>query len=462
MRRFCVLLPLLFAACGSMTIPNVPTTHIVMFNGAGTLVDPSHNRDDGSHSYFHQYPPVTDVPAYHKALIDDALANAPVGGDGKRQILIFVHGGLNFQVSSVQNATALNKAMQNAGTYPIFVNWQSSFFSTYWDHIAHIRQGQFWTGVGGVPLAPLWVFSDLVRAVGHAPLDYAYEIKSIRDGIKSDPFYTDIDEQSKIDGTPAIRKGEDLRTPARRRIGLATEVVTLPLKFITAPLVDGFGTGAWDAMQHRTGAMFQSDAEFNVAKPLLHDSSGGLSVFLRELERRIKVDGRPFSITLVGHSMGAIVVNNIVAQHPDLPIGRIVYLAAACSLDDYRQIIVPYLEKHEQTTMHHVFLERHAESREWNAYDLVPRGTLLVWIDNLLSKPESLLKRRAGRFTNLARDIHSTPESIAKRVTVLTFDGAPQLVGTQPQSHGSAGNVKFWRRDCVEPRQPYPKDCMIR
>jgi hypothetical protein len=463
LRRCAFILPLLFSACAT-TIPNVPTTHIAMFDGSGTLVDPTHNTPDGGHSYVHPYPLLDAAQAadYRRKLLDSAMANAPVV-DGKKQLLLYVHGGMKFQVSSVRNATALNTFMtqHNAPVYPIFINWQSSFFSTYWDHVAHIRQGQYWTGAGSVMLAPLWFFGDLVRAVGHAPIDYFYEMKSIYDGIKPVPFYDAIRVASESGEKPVIRHGRDTRTPARKVIGFATETVTLPLKFGTGPLVDGIGTGAWDAMQHRTTTLFENDQEFTEPLPLVRPSEGGLSIFLRELEDRIRADGHEWSITLVGHSMGAIVVNQIVARHPNLPIARIVYLAAACSLESYRTTVVPYVLQHPKVTMRHVILERHAEAREWNAYDIVPRGTLLVWIDNLLSKPESVLQRRAGRYTNLMRDIHSTPPSIIDRVTVLTFDGGPDLADVQPQSHGDAGSVQFWRDDCVIPRVDYPSDCMI-
>jgi pimeloyl-ACP methyl ester carboxylesterase len=466
MLRRLAFVPLLFTSCTYLIprpIENVPVTHIAMFDGAGALVDPSHNVEPDKHWLFRHYPPQKHAASARKAILDDMIANAPVV-NGKRQLLLYIHGGMKFQVASVVNAKELNETMVRlkAPVYPIFINWQSSFFSTYWDHIAHIRQGQYWTGKATIALAPLWVISDVVRAVGHVPLDVFYEVKSIYDGVKLAPFYDKIKEESLEGDKPLMHHGEDMRSTSRKAVGFAVETVTLPLKFVTAPLVDGFGSGAWDAMQHRTTALFQSDEEFDKPLPLVRDAEGGLSLFLRELEERIRKDGHPWSITLVGHSMGAIVVNQIVLRHPNLPIDRIVYLSAACSMEDYRTTVVPYLEQHPHVTMHHLILERHAEAREWNAYDIVPRGTLLIWIDNLLSKPASVLERRTGRYTNLMRDIHSTPPSIIDRVTVLTFDGGPQLVKTQPQSHTDASMVQFWREECLvrQPLAAYPNDCM--
>ena len=76
---------------------------------------------------------------------------------------------------------------------------------------------------------------------------------------------------------------------------------------------------------------------------MLRESSGGLAVFMRELDAFMRVHGgyQTWSITLVGHSMGAIIVNRMIREHPNLPIDRVVYLAAACSLADYDASITP-------------------------------------------------------------------------------------------------------------------------
>jgi pimeloyl-ACP methyl ester carboxylesterase len=215
-----------------------------------------------------------------------------------------------------------------------------------------------------------------------------------------------------------------------------------PPKLVTAPLIDGFGTGAWDAMQHRTTALVQNDHEFTRPGLPLREREGGVDIFLRELADMIDQNGGRdrWSVTLVGHSMGAIVVNRMLDDYALLPVDRIVYLASATSIDDYKRTAVAYLRDHPKTEMYHVTLERHAEAFErFNGFfrvlffDFVPRGSLLVWIDNLLSKPTTILERRVGRYSNLMRDIHDTPSDVAPRVYVMTFDFGPSVRKTQPQ-----------------------------
>jgi hypothetical protein len=163
-----------------------------MFSGAGNLVDPTGNVRctgqppelcQGEHYALRPYKELSaDAAASYRArLIADVKARAPIV-NGKRQVLLYVHGGLNTQRGSVERAAGLAPYIPPGVTYPIFVNWQSSFFSTYWDYAAHLRQGQYWRR--GTALLPLWVASDMVRAVGHAPVDYFYEAKTIYDTAK--------------------------------------------------------------------------------------------------------------------------------------------------------------------------------------------------------------------------------------------------------------------------------------
>lgn len=451
----------------------VPETQIVMFSGAGNLVDPTGNVSckpapapcHGRHTLFRPYRELQGDAAkeYRARVIADAKARAPIV-DGKRRLLLYVHGGLNTQRGTVSRAAGLAPYIPPGVTHPIFVNWQSSFFSTYWDHAVHLRQGQYWKR-GGWPLTPIWVGSDMVRSVGHAPIDYFYEVKTVYDTFKGSALSQQIDAaQQDTPPVPHIRHGRDLRSKPRKAFDVAMQVVFAPPKLVTAPLVDGFGTGAWNSMQHRTTALFQSDAEFASPGSAPDDRRGGLSIFLRELAEMIKDDGgsNQWSVTLVGHSMGALVVNRMLDGYADLPVDRIVYLASAASIDDYKRTALAYLQQHEKTEMYHVTLERRAEAFERFAVDVVPRGTLLVWVDNLLSKPSAILERRVGRYSNLMRDIHDTPVDVAPRVYVMNFDFGPSVRKTQPQRHGAAGAIEFWRTECLfTPGDGYPDDCVI-
>lgn len=194
---------LVLAAC--TTLKEVPTTHIVMVNGRGNPVDPTGNilcrgkpetcRTPDGESYhlwgfpveYRQMgrtssPPASSFPAsagsmgqvpnsYDKcldALFKDLLEKAPTR-DARRQILFFAHGGLNTQVGTVERVSELIQEIPKEDYYPIFVNWQSSLFSSYADHLFYVRQGESWDTWGWI-LPPFYFASDVARAVARAPI----------------------------------------------------------------------------------------------------------------------------------------------------------------------------------------------------------------------------------------------------------------------------------------------------
>lgn len=120
------------ASCASLP-SKVPTTNILMARKDGTPVDPSMRFKELKGKEY------------------DAYINE-VFGDVSRyckdrhpcKVLFFFHGGLNSQRSSVSRASRLEKSIKDSGNYPIFVNWNSSFPSTWWDHVAHFHKG-LWT-----------------------------------------------------------------------------------------------------------------------------------------------------------------------------------------------------------------------------------------------------------------------------------------------------------------------------
>ena len=47
----------------------------------------------------------------------------------------------------------------------------------------------------------------------------------------------------------------------------------------------------------------------------------------------------------VGHSMGTMVLNELFRVAPDIRAERITYMAAACSIRDFQESLVPYLRR---------------------------------------------------------------------------------------------------------------------
>jgi hypothetical protein len=104
----------------------VPTEHILIFSGRGNPVDPTGNigcADNppchGSHFWLTSYPEMGSdrYDAYLSDLFKAMKHDAPVV-NGKKQLLIFVHGGLNTQVGTIERATDLHQSIKAAGYSP--------------------------------------------------------------------------------------------------------------------------------------------------------------------------------------------------------------------------------------------------------------------------------------------------------------------------------------------------------
>ena len=109
-----------------------------------------------------------------------------------------------------------------------------------------------------------------------------------------------------------------------------------------------------------------------------------------------------YAITLIGHSMGTIVANEMVLTHPNLCYSNIVYMGAACNVSDFANAVIPCLERDTNAHFYNLTLHPIAEAREaqWNYLDLTPRGSLLEWIDNFLSNPRTVPERTLGKWDN--------------------------------------------------------------
>ncbi len=140
---------------------------------------------------------------------------------------------------------------------------------------------------------------------------------------------------------------------------------------------------------------------------------------------------KPPTITLIGHSMGAIVVAEMLHRSHDietqsaLPFDRVVLMAAACSVNDFKNKVAPYLlEKvNQRTKLYNLCLNDAAERVEKypGEFDLAARGSLLVWIDTLFQDPESENDRTFGRWENAVLATDDIPAAVLNRMTIKQF-----------------------------------------
>lgn len=165
-------------------------------------------------------------------------------------------------------------------------------------------------------------------------------------------------------------------------------VTAAPTVLLTGPLVDGFGAGAWNNMRRRTQTMFPRRDE--MARSILPNGD------YRALRGAVSI--------LVDSLNGML--------HPRVELGEV----------------------------------------QWKFLDLVPRGTLLEWIDDYLTSPETPLDRTAGKWANMAAMQYIVPKAVRERITLKGFAHRDErdrgtFLFAGVNSHGAFSDSRFgfWR-----------------
>ncbi len=463
-----------------------PRDHVVMFSAAGDAVDPSVGAfsTKATRRLENAGPDDLEPTGAWRDYLDSMFAAARQAGDdpARRRLVVFVHGGLNTPRGTIERANDLLPRMTEDGCYPIFVNWRSSLFSSYFEHLLFVRQGEDW-GWWGAPLSPLFLTYDVTKAVILSPFIAAQEIWRF---VGTNGGY-DSKEQDDADNvgdvlarewrnwkkgpqtdpppTPTLR-GRDDRSWFERARSVTAMTLTLPIKFVSGPFVVAMGSPAWDVMSRRVHLLLDSPPSARRAPRLSPDDPKKLvpappTQFLQfvarlaRFQREEAAAGRTWEIDLIGHSMGTMVANGILladgrtnaGEPSDVPdFGRVVYMAAACSLRDWEASVLPYMLRHGSTRFYQLTLQDKAEDAERNAFDLSPRGSLLAWIDDFLSQPLAPLDQTAGRFRNFMLDYEHVAAGLQRRIHVIEYGFGDDLEAHEPQKHGQFGDLAFWQR----------------
>src|ERR1039458_5706747 len=155
------VLVLLMGGCSVVKDPCL-WNYVVDINQRGQPVDPTNHPETISITCFdHQ---LDDIVAGIQAFNPPADKRDP---NGRKRIVIFVHGGLNSPADAMERAEETFQQMKNEGIYPIYINWNSDPFSTYGEHLVWVRQGRYTEA--GIWSAPFYFFADFIRAFGRAP-----------------------------------------------------------------------------------------------------------------------------------------------------------------------------------------------------------------------------------------------------------------------------------------------------
>jgi len=435
-------------------VVQAPREHVVLVNRSGKPVFPDGDRARKAEK--------SGEFASHLASITNAIANC-TNCVGVKKILIFVHGGLNTYNQSLERVNErLLPEISRAGYYPLFINWNSGLISSYREHLLITRQGRV-EHVWGPITSPFYLVADLGRAVTRAPVVWYHQLTS--DATTAVRYETRGRVSQKSAGSQAdqlqISIGEDHRRNLDRLSYGTSYFVTLPLKLAVAPFIDALGKSAWDNMSRRTQTMFWGPKVFRtperyeeIDKAIARvdqPEPGPIAQLAQCLDELIKSEeraGHRYEITLVGHSMGTIVANEIIRIHPDLPFSHIVYMGAACSVSDFEKTVVPYLRNATNAQFYNLTLHPVAEAREaqWSLLDIPPRGSLLEWIDNFLASPRTVPERTLGKWENVVSTSMLIPKGIASRVHIKAFDVGIREEPPEgnPEKHGDFSEKMFW------------------
>ncbi len=438
---------------GGLTL-NERAEHVITVDPDGVPVDPTTYAELSTADVERQLDAVT----------------AAIDRSGKKKVLLFVHGGLNNREAAQRHVDALLDPMTADGYYPIFLNWNSDLVDTAREDLLYIRQGRTARILGPLS-APLAVLIAVGNGLIRAPLVWGQMLSSDinASGVYDFPGKANSAavqaglfrlQQEHDAGRIPLEIGEDGVGPWDSAGAALRYAVTLPIKLVLSPIIDGLGQAAWRNMLRRTQMLFHREDEFDirdrrdpgaVREHLLRGPQGAAHRLFSYLESHLRTRSG-VELTLIGHSMGTIVLNRALRQFPELPVRHIVYLAAACSIDDFQTSVIPYLERHGgESDFYILTLHPSAEVREWQKtlLDLTPRGSLLVWIDNFLGDPTTTLDRTLGSWENLMQTAHVIPMSVRPRVTLKAFGiGGPPRPGapTTPTTHGGFTEkaTRFW------------------
>ena len=397
---------------------------------------------------------------YLDAMLGDIRASRP------SRIVIYIHGGMNDVNGAVEKAAALADRLSGSGTpggiYFIGICWNSDLLPGVSEHLFRVRQGLFQPDLA-VATAPITLLADAGSAVCRTPVNIVNWGLNDFWTVHPHGFTREVMSRERIAQFEARMKYGNKSSVLvssscddRHQPGPAFDVarwfLTLPLKIVDTSVVDGLGTQPWKDMLRHTETMFTRETRFleplgkgkikeaNDAAQALKDNDeaawnrldpiieqyidisrpGAVGLFCQRVLQNVP---RSAHTTLVGHSMGAIVCCNIMDRYPKIRLDNVVFLAAACSVNNFKEKALPYLRANRNTRLYNLCLNPQAERSEKNPgeWDLSPRGSLLVWIDNIYQDPSSENERTFGRMENAVLSSDCIDQGIQPRIVMKSF-----------------------------------------
>jgi hypothetical protein len=364
-------------------------------------------------------------------------AEAPARPD---RVLLFVNGGLNGLDYNVDRAREQMPCMMRDGYFPIFLAWRTGGADAYWEQVSRVRSGE----EHKVPRwdMPFYVLADIGDGIARAPATYLTQFGRFLDSVIS---YS----ESTLQGKPLVESGvlnlqyegpED--TASSLVMGGVAYAATSPFKLATIPFTVSFGRTAWENMIRRARVTIHQYAEYDpetrdlAAMRRYPKGTGAFSQFMAELERCVLREpsclandrGASLSgveLTVISHSLGSQIVEDLVSSYDDLPYRNIVHMGAASSIRHFLETLEPVLERRPDLRFYNLSLHPSADARQVSVYGLIPSGSLLEWIDDMYAHPATPLDRTMGKWLNDAAAEYAFAPDLHDRMVFRVFGFRP-------------------------------------
>lgn len=444
---------------------------------------------------------------------DDIFASIESDANRSKTLIFFIQGGLDDLDSAIARAKDAGTiaAMASDNFYPIFIGWDANLGTSYLEHLKTSR-GIYEPG-NYLFTTPLTLIADLGEAVSNAPLSFFHQffetdakrLKFASSSYTNDTVFRPIsglnpeaqvvnNEYAELRSYYNAHPERSLKielanfcySPERAIAGSATYIVSFVPKTAMLPILQGGGLGAWQRMRGRVINLFHRPYEFDLLDKGYHlteadfregvlpddaydkstaERAGGLALFMAQLQA-YQLDHKQRQIILVGHSAGTIVASEMLLRYPDIKYADIVYMAAACSLNDFEKSVLPYLKRHKSdatpTLFYDLCLHPQHEVDEWRLQEvtlgngaeemLAERGSLLEWIDNFYSTPESFMDRMLGKWENIVQASHIIPYELRPLITVKGFGASPDALKAFPNTGGAYNIDTFYKHRDTGPQ----------
>lgn len=469
--------------------------HVLRVNRDGLIIDATKKKIKPDAE------PLPDAEAEHQ--IKTMLCNAErLAGNGRPvKILVMVHGGLNkYKDTDEKIKKGMHQTIKTDGDdwhYPIFISWPSDALSTWRENTFSIREGKKTNQALGLAGSPFVITADVLTSVGRFPITAFYQVANEKDRIasagglpKSWLSASWKASQKQLCGTVPLKdcakEVQPPNPPQKIKANLSTyhtkgfnkarngvlQALTLPVRYTVGSVWhSSISTSSWENMKRRTRNMFYPTGDFDDRRS---NSFRGGYFFNLLLARAIHK--KNYEITLVGHSMGTIVLNHTLGVHQNewiasKSLSNIVYMGAACSIADAVKTLKPILEAGKRkveisggdvasvknktvkendiertVNFYNLTLNRVSEVAEMHVGGLIPTGSLLVSIDQHFDHPNHPMARTMGSEVNVLSALATLDNTFADAKGEVVFKAFDRYNNTLPAKHGDFNKIPFWKK----------------